>query len=159
MNSFPWAAALSAKPTCVAVVLCTRMEHLQGSRKIKNIGGAKSDKFVYWPVTLTAYWIAYTLISTCSWVIIGWARPPLLKYWGGPRPPWPPLFLLLWFILARDLPNKLMNHFSIHKLKWISLQQCYNTGCTYVLHICTCTYVMMGQVAVMMTLIYYLYNP
>ena len=27
-----------------------------------------------------------------SWVIIGWARPPLLKYWGGGghRPPLPP---------------------------------------------------------------------
>ena len=27
-------------------------------------------------------------------LFIGGARPPLLKYWGGQWPPWPPLFLL-----------------------------------------------------------------
>ena len=28
--------------------------------------------------------------SISSWIIIGWSRPPLLKYWGGTGPPGPP---------------------------------------------------------------------
>ena len=36
---------------------------------------------------------AYTKGYVLS-LIIGGARPPLLKYWGGQWPPWPPLFLL-----------------------------------------------------------------
>ena len=58
-------------------------------------------------------------------LIIGGARPPLLKYWGGQWPPWPPLFLLHWdFFSCSKQKIRIKRRFEVR----VSLQNEIYTG-------------------------------